>query len=59
MQRGVKGQLNLGTLIGKRARIIGTALRGRPLDGPNGKAAIVAAVTERVWPLIAEGEFVR
>lgn len=55
MQRGVKGQLNLGTLIGKRARIIGTALRGRPLDGPNGKAAIVAAVTERVWPLIAEG----
>lgn len=54
MQRGAKGQLNLGKLIGKRARIIGTALRGRPLDGPHGKAAIVAAVTAGVWPLVAE-----
>ena len=55
MQGGVKGELNIGKLIGKRARVIGTALRGRPLDGPTGKAAIVAAVVESVWPMIADG----
>ncbi|PQM49622.1 Phthiocerol/phenolphthiocerol synthesis polyketide synthase type I PpsC [Mycobacterium talmoniae] len=38
MQGGVKGELNLGKLIGKRARVIGTALRGRPVTGPHGKA---------------------
>src|SRR6476661_3262165 len=55
MQGGVKGELNFGKLIGKRARVIGTALRGRPLDGPVGKAPIVAAVVESVWPMIADG----
>ena len=55
MQGGVKGELNIGKLIGKRVRVIGTALRGRPLDGPTGKAAIVAAVVESVWPMIADG----
>lgn len=58
MQGGVKGELNLGKLIGKRARVIGTALRGRPVDGPHGKAAVVAAVAAHVWPMIA-GERVR
>jgi NADPH:quinone reductase-like Zn-dependent oxidoreductase len=28
MQGGVKGELNIGKLIGKRTRVIGTALRG-------------------------------
>ncbi|OHU99794.1 NAD(P)H-quinone oxidoreductase, partial [Mycobacterium talmoniae] len=37
MQGGVKGELNLGKLIGKRARVIGTALRGRPVVGPHCK----------------------
>ncbi|MBS9536047.1 NAD(P)H-quinone oxidoreductase [Mycobacterium sp. M1] len=55
MQGGVKGELNLGKLIGKRARVIGTALRGRPVDGPHGKGAVVAAVAEHVWPMIADG----
>lgn len=55
MQGGVKGELNLGKLIGKRARVIGTALRGRPVDGPHGKGAVVAAVEAHVWPLIAGG----
>ena len=54
MQGGVKGELNIGKLIGKRVRVIGTALRGRPLEGPTGKAAIVAAVVESVWPMIAD-----
>ncbi|WP_193830650.1 NAD(P)H-quinone oxidoreductase [Mycobacterium celatum] len=55
LQGGVKGELNLGKLISKRARVIGTALRGRPVDGPHGKSVIVAAVVESVWPMIADG----
>ncbi|GBE64145.1 oxidoreductase [Mycobacterium sp. MFM001] len=55
MQGGVKGELNLGKLVSKRARVIGTALRGRPVDGPNGKSVVVAAVVESVWPMFADG----
>jgi NADPH2:quinone reductase len=55
MQGGVKGELNIGKLIGKRARVIGTALRGRPVEGPAGKSAIVGAVVDAVWPMIADG----
>jgi putative PIG3 family NAD(P)H quinone oxidoreductase len=55
MQGGVMGELNFGKLIGKRARVIGTALRGRPVTGPSGKSAIVEAVTTSVWPMIANG----
>jgi putative PIG3 family NAD(P)H quinone oxidoreductase len=55
LQGGVKGELNLGKLISKRARVIGTALRGRPATGPNGKSAIVEAVARSVWPMIADG----
>jgi NADPH2:quinone reductase len=56
MQGGIKGELNIGKLISKRARVIGTALRGRPVDGPAGKAAIVQAVKDSLWPLIADGQ---
>ena len=35
--------------------MIGTTLRGRPLSGANGKAAIVLAVTASVLPMIADG----
>jgi putative PIG3 family NAD(P)H quinone oxidoreductase len=55
LQGGVKGELNLGKLISKRARVIGTALRGRPATGPSGKSAIVEAVVASVWPMIADG----
>jgi NADPH2:quinone reductase len=55
MQGGVKGELNLGKLISKRARVIGTALRGRPVTGPSGKSAVVAAVAASVWPMMADG----
>lgn len=55
LQGGVKGELNLGKLISKRAQVIGTALRGRPVDGPAGKSKIVRAVTDSVWPMIADG----
>ncbi|MFE9448842.1 NAD(P)H-quinone oxidoreductase [Streptomyces sp. NPDC006739] len=52
MQGGVKGELNIGTLLGKRAAISATSLRARPLTE---KASIVAAVREHVWPLLAAG----
>ncbi|UMB69899.1 NAD(P)H-quinone oxidoreductase [Mycobacterium paraterrae] len=55
MQGGVKGELNIGKLLGKRAHVIGTTLRARPTTGPNSKSEIVAAVTESVWPMIADG----
>ncbi|MEW2412372.1 NAD(P)H-quinone oxidoreductase [Streptomyces sp. NPDC046866] len=49
MQGGVKAELNLATLLAKRAAIAATTLRARPLRE---KAAIVAAVREHVWPLV-------
>ncbi len=52
LQGGVKGELNLSTLLGKRAAVTATSLRGRPLGE---KAAIIAAVREHVWPLIENG----
>ncbi|MEW2293354.1 NAD(P)H-quinone oxidoreductase [Streptomyces sp. NPDC006743] len=52
MQGGVKGELNIGALLSKRGAISATSLRARPLDE---KAAIVAAVREHVWPLLADG----
>ncbi|MFD8672790.1 NAD(P)H-quinone oxidoreductase [Streptomyces seoulensis] len=52
MQGGTKGELNIGLLLGKRGAVSATSLRARPLSE---KAAIVAAVREHVWPLIASG----
>jgi putative PIG3 family NAD(P)H quinone oxidoreductase len=52
MQGGVKGELNLGALLGKRADVFAAGLRFRPLDQ---KAAIVADVRERLWPLVSDG----
>ncbi len=55
MQGGFTGELNVGALIGKRARVIGLNVRNRPLTGPGSKADIVAAVAENEWPLVAQG----
>ncbi len=55
MQGGVKGELNLGKLLSKRARVIGTTLRGRPTNGPHSKSVIVEAVVDSVWPMFANG----
>jgi len=52
MQGGVKGELNISTLLGKRGAVIATSLRARPAAE---KAAICAAVAEHVWPLVADG----
>ncbi|MEU0693385.1 NAD(P)H-quinone oxidoreductase [Streptomyces niveus] len=53
LQGGVKGELNLAALLGKRAAVTATSLRGRPLGE---KASIVAAVQEHVWPLVGAGQ---
>ncbi|MFG2116763.1 NAD(P)H-quinone oxidoreductase [Streptomyces sp. NPDC048718] len=52
LQGGVKGELNLGALMAKRAAVLATTLRARPLEE---KAAVVAAVREHVWPLVEAG----
>ncbi|WP_395658902.1 NAD(P)H-quinone oxidoreductase [Nocardioides sp.] len=52
MQGGSKAELDIGKLLRKRAAVIGTTLRARPVEE---KAAICASVVEHVWPLVAEG----
>jgi putative PIG3 family NAD(P)H quinone oxidoreductase len=55
LQGGVKAELNLAKLLPKRAGVLATALRSRPVDGPSGKAAIVSETVANVWPMIADG----
>jgi putative PIG3 family NAD(P)H quinone oxidoreductase len=54
MQGGVKAELNIGKLVAKRAGVIGTTLRARPVCGPGSKSEIVAEVVANVWPMIAD-----
>jgi NADPH2:quinone reductase len=51
LQRGARGEIDLGRLLALRARVIGTTLRARPHDQ---KAAIVRAVATEVWPWIPD-----
>lgn len=51
LQGGTRGELDLGALLAKRARVIGTTLRSRPLAE---RAAIIAGVREDVWPLVPQ-----
>ncbi|WNB85494.1 NAD(P)H-quinone oxidoreductase [Cellulomonas sp. ATA003] len=52
MQRGRRAELDLGLLLTKRATVVGTTLRSRPAAE---KTALVAAVREHVWPMLARG----
>lgn len=52
LQGGAKGELDLGQLLRKRAAVVATALRPRPVAE---KGAIMSAVRESVWPLITDG----
>ncbi|CAA9413316.1 NAD(P)H-quinone oxidoreductase [uncultured Nocardioides sp.] len=52
MQGGTKGELDIAKLLRKRAAVIATSLRARPVEE---KAAICAAVAEHVWPLVSDG----
>ncbi|ANF30324.1 NADPH:quinone oxidoreductase [Leifsonia xyli] len=44
--------IDMGVMMRKRASLHGTTLRARPLAE---RVAIIAAVRENVWPLLAEG----
>ena len=50
---GAKGELNLGLLMGKRARIMGSTLRARPLEE---KSLTARAVEKHVLPLVERGD---
>ena len=56
MQGGTTAELDINTLLRKRAGIIATALRSRPVTGPGSKGEIVAEVRARLWPMIESGD---
>jgi putative PIG3 family NAD(P)H quinone oxidoreductase len=49
---GAVGEINIGQLMGKRARLIGSVLRARPLDE---KLEIVRRFREQFWPQVESG----
>ena len=49
---GRSGSLDLGRLLVKRIRVIGSTLRSR---SDASKAAVIAQLRERVWPLFEQG----
>jgi len=53
MQGGTKAELDINALLRKRAAVIATNLRGRPVEQ---KATICAEVVERIWPMVEAGE---
>jgi len=52
LQGGTKAELDLNALMRKRAAVVGTTLRARPVGE---KTTICAAVAEHVWPLVTDG----
>ncbi len=52
MQGGTRTEIDLSSLLRKRAALIATTLRSRP---PENKAVICAAVEDHVWPMVAAG----
>ena len=53
LQGGSRAELDLNALMRKRAGIIGTTLRSRPVEE---KSAIMAALRRSVWPLVEAGQ---
>ncbi len=52
LQRGRRGELDLGALMARRASVHAATLRARPYED---KAALVADVVRHVWPMVADG----
>ncbi|NIC08004.1 NAD(P)H-quinone oxidoreductase [Billgrantia bachuensis] len=50
---GRRGELDLGRMLMKRQRLIGSTLRAKP---PAAKGVILNALIEHVWPRLASGE---
>jgi putative PIG3 family NAD(P)H quinone oxidoreductase len=55
LRGGSRAEADLGLLMRKRASIIASTLRARPLAE---KAVIVAEVREHIWPLVGSGKVV-
>jgi NADPH:quinone reductase-like Zn-dependent oxidoreductase len=55
LQGGTTAELNLGALLPKRVSVAAIGLRGRPVGGRHGKAALCADVVARLWPLFGDG----
>jgi len=51
MQQGRRGELDLGALLARRASVIGTMLRSRPLEQ---RIAILDGVRRHVWPFVED-----
>jgi putative PIG3 family NAD(P)H quinone oxidoreductase len=51
-QRGARGEIDLALLMARRASVIATALRPRPLAE---KEQVVADVRAHVWPMLSDG----
>ena len=51
LQSGARTEIDLGSLLAKRASILSTTLRSRP---PDQKAEIVASVRRSVWPMVSD-----
>jgi tumor protein p53-inducible protein 3 len=49
---GTRAEINLGALMGRRLRLIGSVLRSRPLDE---KAEIKEQFMARFWPFLEDG----
>lgn len=52
LQGGAKTEFDIRSLMSKRASVIATLLRPKPVEE---KAAIMAALAKHVWPLVAAG----
>ena len=50
---GASAEINLGTVLGKSLRIIGTRLRSRPLAQ---KIEITRMFADRFWPMLGAGK---
>ncbi len=50
---GAVSEINIGLMMMKRLRVIGSTLRARPIAG---KAKVMDALRQRVWPKIENGE---
>ena len=49
---GRSAEINLGRLLVKRQRLIGSVLRARPVEE---KAPLIREIVEKVWPMVEEG----
>jgi putative PIG3 family NAD(P)H quinone oxidoreductase len=54
-QGGTTAELDLAVLLPKRASVAVIGLRGRPVEGLAGKAAICADVIAWLWPMFGDG----